>query len=159
MLSNSFPNKSPGRAPTVNGFGVRLSDTQTIARAPETLTATPSTHMHVQFKDEYVDEDAMERKRLLNKSNSDALASIPPNIDPRDNLTNLITNKVSQYREKMRSLEGAKTPLTSSFKLPSVYAINQPSGLEITRNMIGRSDAACQTDFNLTKGFHNIFSC
>lgn len=151
MLSNSFPSKSPGRVPAVNGFGVRLSDTQSIARVPESLT-TPSTHMHVQFRDEYVDEEAMERKRLLNKSNSDNLASVLPNSDGRDNLSIIITNKVSQYREKMKSLDGAKAPLTSSFKLPSVYAINQPPGLDITRNMLGRSDVACQTDFNLTKG-------
>ena len=156
MLSNSFPNKSPGRAPTVNGFGVRLSDTQSIARAPESLT--PSTHMHVQFRDEYVDEEAMERKRLLIKSNSDTIASVLPNANGRDNLSIIITNKVTQYREKLKSLDGAKAPLTSSFKLPSVYAINQPAGLDLTRNMIGRSDVACQTDFNHIKGTYNLLS-
>jgi hypothetical protein len=143
----------------VNGFGVRLSDTQSIARAPESLTANPSTHMHVQFRDEYVDEEAMERKRLLIKSNSDTIASVLPNANGRDNLSIIITNKVTQYREKLKSLDGAaKAPLTSSFKLPSVYAINQPAGLDLTRNMIGRSDVACQTDFNHIKGTYNLLS-
>jgi hypothetical protein len=49
-------------------------------------------------------------------------------------------------------LEDSKSPsLASSFVLPKVYPINQPHRYETNRNMLGRSDVACQHDLNLRK--------
>ena len=148
MLANSLPNKSPGRPPALNGFGAHLSNSQTITKVK--ASEVPTTHMLVQFKEVYKDVDALERKTMLNKS-SDTVISKPIG---KVSLSSDIPAKVLKYRESLKSLgEDSKSPssLASSFLLPKVYPLNQPTGFDSKRNMLGRSDVSCQNDLNLSK--------
>lgn len=149
LMSNQLPNRVPGKAPVIAGFGVRLSDRQTITQIP--IPDTPTTHMVVQFKGDFKDEESNERRKLLKGKGLEAFVAKP---DERIHLARDSQERISKFKEIATShpKDGIKSPtLVSTFVLPKVYTVNQPQGYESVRNMLGRGDVECQSEYNLTK--------
>mmetsp|Transcript_28003 Transcript_28003/g.39851 ORF Transcript_28003/g.39851 Transcript_28003/m.39851 type:complete len:208 (+) Transcript_28003:28-651(+) len=148
-MTSQLPNRGPGKAPTSAGFGIHISERQKLSNESKKQNA-PTTHMVVQFRDEFKDGDAAERKMILK---GDLNSTTSKSESRHAAASSEISEKLSKYRETVKQqLDESKSPsLASSFLLPKVYPVNQPHGYESNRNMLGRSDVACQNDLNLRK--------